>query len=112
MAEPYANSGAQREVSRIMGAALGADARAVPEMEQLGATLAQLASRLASTNDVMQNRVQHFLEDYGKEANTGASPIPPEPQPGSLSALKFFAAKIDGEIARFETLSVSLGKIP
>lgn len=97
------------------GAAVGnvvmpkvAHQRPATEMEQLSGNLADTARRLTGLADKLQARIDGFLLQ-GQTASA-ADPAP-EPQPGSLSAIRFYHKRIDEQAERIDTQLMTLAGI-
>lgn len=99
----YANQAQQQ----IIGAT--AD-RPMTEMESLSANLADHARRLAVTNDRLQGRVDSFMQTAQPLTSAKDAPAP-EPQPGTIGAIKFWTRQIEEQAQRLSTIESNLAGI-
>ena len=82
--------------------------RPATEMEQLSGNLADTARRLTGLADKLQARIDGFLMQG--QAIGGVEPAP-EPQPGSLGAIRFYHKRIDEQAERIDTQLMTLAGI-
>lgn len=103
------SGGLQRGAQVPSLSALNGD-RSMTEMESMSSTLAEFARRLTATNDRMQTRVDGFMQSAQALKEPSPAPIP-EPQPGTIGALKFWSRRINDEIERATLIEQNLSGI-
>ncbi len=85
------------------------ETREQTEMEKLCERLADTARALGSTAERLQARVDGFMQQGQKTDNGG--PSPPEPQPGTLGALRHWQGEIEAQTNRLQAISADLAGI-
>lgn len=109
----YANSAAfQNATKAVLGSAEGASRamdRPMTEMENLCAQLAETARRLTIAADKLSGCVNSFMQQ-GQTVEK-PSPATPEPQPGTLSALRYWHRTIDEQTQRLTETTAGLSGI-
>lgn len=110
MATPYPVSEVYQGNQAKVTSALGD--RPMTEMETFTAQLADTARRLTSTADRLQDRVDSFVQ-AAQSISTATPPQVqhPEPQPGTLGALRYWHKTIEEQSARLADTTQSLAGI-
>lgn len=84
--------------------------RPMTELENLTAQMADTARNLRTAADRIQGRIDGFMQEARQLAPEKDAPRP-EPQPGTLSALRYWHAQIEEQTSRLSSVASNLAGI-